>query len=150
MGDFSVGITLPASLQTILATNITANLQQNLVRAATDLMLAAQAFAPVDTGHLQRNIHVVLPNNEDNGTPEVEAIKGLRAGPGQAFVIAKTHRSYDKNNATTDRDKGDYAFYQEFGPASAADVQGRHFMTRAIEQVDGKYPGVKIGDIVAG
>jgi HK97 gp10 family phage protein len=149
MSDMGVSIKIPASLQAVIAANITAKLQENLVAAATDLMLAARANAPVDTGHLQRNIHAVLPGQQDAGTPEVEAIPGLLAGPGQAFVIAKTHRSGDKNG-TTERDRGDYAFYQEFGPASAADPNGRHFMLKAIEEVDGKYPGVKIGDIVAG
>ncbi|MCK9357181.1 MAG: hypothetical protein M0R22_08585 [Dehalococcoidia bacterium] len=149
MSDMSVGVKIPASLQAVLAANITANLQQNLVAAATDLMLAAREYAPELTGHLKRNIHVVLPMNQDNGTPEVEAIEGLAAGPGQAFVIAKTHRCGNKNG-TTERDRGDYSFFQNFGPRSPNDPNGVHFMEKAIEEVDGKYPGVKIGDIVAG
>jgi len=145
MGDIKAELNIPVGFSAYVVAALTKLYQENVIAAATDLMLTTQANAPVDTGHLKRNVHTVYPLQTDPGTAEVEST-GLSAGPLNALVIVKTHRIQLKGG-TPPRDVGDYAFYQEFGPASVDELEGRHFMLKAIEQVEGKYPFVKIGDI---
>lgn len=124
---------------------VLAKLEEGLVAAANEIAMNAKRYAPVDTGQLQRNIHVVLPGQSDPGTGEVQAT-GLHAQLNEAYVVARTHR--DPKGAGP-RNEGDYAYYQENGPASAEEPMGRHYLLKAVEDVDGKYEGIEIGDIAS-
>jgi hypothetical protein len=118
--------------------------QQALIAAANQGAEIARNLAPRDTGQLAINIHTILPGMDDMGTGVVEST-GISAGPTEAYIIAKTHR---KPGGSTPRDRGDYAYFQEFGPASQEDPNGRHYMQLAAEAIRGNYSMVNVGNPV--
>ncbi|MFA5054247.1 MAG: hypothetical protein WC565_09325 [Parcubacteria group bacterium] len=137
---------LPGTERMLLA-GLVAGAQQSLVAAATEAMVEAEQHAAPfqDTGQLHTNIHVVYPGQADEGTGAVRS-SGLSAKGNEALVIMKTHRDPDGDSP---RDRGDYGWYQENGPASSAEPNGRHHLATAANAIRGKYPSVTVGPVVS-
>ena len=139
--------------QAALLASAVAGGQEMLVAAATEAMVEAEKNAAPyqDTGQLHTHIHAVYPGESDQPTQGakgvVAPIPGLHADNNEAFVVMHTHRD---PSGDSERDRGDYAWYQENGPASKAEPGGRHHLLRAGEKIRGKYPGITVGPVTPG
>ena len=143
--------------QAALLASAVAGGQEMLVAAATEAMVEAKKnAAPFNrTGQLETHIHAVYPGEADQATQGamgiVEPISGLHAEDNEAFVVMHTHRD---PGGDSERDRGDYGFYQEEGPAFHGDggtfQGGRHHLRNAGEKIRGKYPGITVGPVTPG
>jgi len=110
-----------------------------LVEAATALANEAQANCGKDKHQLVKSIHVVGPGETDSTWTvsdkdgnTFDNATGLRAGPNEALVVARTQRKSDGE---------DYAWYHE-----EAGVGPSYYMRRAANSVRGSFPGLDISE----
>ena len=103
------------------------------------------------TGQLRTTIHAVLPGESDRpmsfGGDMIDPIPGLHADDNEAFVVMHTIR---RPGGGDEHAHGDYAGYQEDGPASKDEPGGRHHLLNAGNAIRGKYPGITVGPVTPG
>ena len=104
-----------------------------------------------DTGQLHTTIHFILPGESDRpmsfGNDMIDPIPGLHADDNEAFVVMHTIR---RPGGGDEHAHGDYAGYQEDGPASKDEPGGRHHLLNAGNAIRGKYPGITVGPVTPG